>query len=82
MAPQHKAGRGGGHGRGGKKKGKRMDDSEMVRLLEERIAAETPAPGTNPLADRMSTAQPVLRRFDQVHYHPPGVALSWYATAI
>ena len=51
-----------------KKNGKRsMDDAAMVQLLTERIAAETPAPGTNPLADRMSSDTQPLRRFDQVH---------------
>ena len=43
-----------------------MDDGAMVQLLTERIAAETPAPGTNPLADRMSSDAQPLRRFDQV----------------
>ncbi len=43
-----------------------MDDGAMVQLLTERIAAETPAPGTNPLADRMSSDAQLLRRFDQV----------------
>jgi len=54
--------------KGGKSKGgKRMDDSEMVKLLTGRIATETPAAGTNPLADQMSAdAPPLAKRFDQV----------------
>jgi ATP-dependent RNA helicase DDX10/DBP4 len=59
--------RGGGR-KANSRKGKRMDDQEMIKLLEERIAAEAPATGTNPLADKMS-ADPsvqVARRFDEL----------------
>ena len=41
-----------------------MADAEMIALLTDRIAAETPASGTNPLADRMSTD--VAKRFGQL----------------
>ena len=62
MAPNGK----GGRGKGGRKIGNRMSDIEMIKVLQERIAAETPPPGTNPLADKMSTDAPIARRFDQV----------------
>jgi hypothetical protein len=62
MAPNGKSGR----GKGGRKIGNRMSDIEMIKVLQERIAAETPPPGTNPLADKMSTDAPIARRFDQV----------------
>lgn len=65
MAPK------GGRGKGGKN-GKRMDDADMVKLLVDRIAAETPRPGTNPLADKMSAdAPPLAKRFDQVCVRVP-----------
>ena len=74
MAPH---GKGGGK-RGKGKIGKRRDDAEMIKLLAERIAAEAPPPGTNPLADKMSS-DALAKRFDQVHSR--GSSLSRSCTA-
>lgn len=69
-----------GAGGARRKNGKRsMDDAAMMKLLEERIAAETPAPGTNPLADRMSADAQQLRRFDQVGGRPTACIRGAYA---
>lgn len=51
---------------GKRKIGKRMEDAEMIKLLAERIAAEAPPAGTNPLADKMSSDATLAKRFDQV----------------
>ena len=41
--------------KGGKGKGKKgIDEAEYIKNLEERIQAEAPAPGTNPLAQDLS----------------------------
>ena len=61
MSARHGKGKG---GRGGGKGGKRIPDDEMIAQLTERIAVDTPASGTNPLADRMRTD--VVQRFDQL----------------